>query len=118
MTAASVPDDSAPDAVGRGQLPAVVVPAPEAGAMALARIGLGLLGLIAVVALVMAIVLWQKVGGMQEQLARQGAGFLFRDFGEDSHQKPNTFQTRRPPALERPSRVFSEGRLMSAGCTS
>ena len=28
---------------------------------------------IAVVALVMAIVLWQKVGGMQEQLARQSA---------------------------------------------
>lgn len=37
------------------------------------RIGVGLLGLIAVVALVMAIVLWQKVGGMQEQLARQSA---------------------------------------------
>jgi uroporphyrin-3 C-methyltransferase len=73
MTAASVSDESAPDAVGRGQLPAVVVPVPEAGAVALARIGLGLLALIAAVALVMAIVLWQKVGGMQEQLARQSA---------------------------------------------
>jgi len=73
MTAVPVPDDSAPDAIGRSQLPAAVPPAPDAGAAALARIAFGLIGLVAVAALVMAIVLWQKVGGMQEQLARQSA---------------------------------------------
>lgn len=63
----------------------VAVSAPLAGpgpvpshlaAQTLARIGLGLLTLAAFVALAMAIALWQKVGNMQEQLARQSADAL------------------------------------------
>jgi uroporphyrin-3 C-methyltransferase len=45
-------------------------------AQILSRIGLGLLGLVAVVALVMAFNLGQKVDSMQEQLARQSADSL------------------------------------------
>lgn len=47
-----------------------------AAATMLSRIGFGLLAIVALAALVMAISLWQKVGGMQEQLARQSADAL------------------------------------------
>jgi uroporphyrin-3 C-methyltransferase len=42
----------------------------------LSRLAFGLLALVAVVALLMALALWQKVSGMQEQLARQSADAL------------------------------------------
>lgn len=45
-------------------------------ALLLSRIAMGLLALVAVVALVVALSLWQKVGSMQEQLARQSADSL------------------------------------------
>lgn len=47
-----------------------------AAATMLSRVGFGLLAIVALAALVMAISLWQKVGGMQEQLARQSADAL------------------------------------------
>lgn len=47
-----------------------------AAATMLSRIGFGLLAIVALAALVMAVSLWQKVGGMQEQLARQSADAL------------------------------------------
>ncbi|RYY92448.1 MAG: hypothetical protein EOO24_29035 [Comamonadaceae bacterium] len=43
------------------------------GAAVLQRMALGLALLLALVGIVMAVMLWQKVGGMQEQLARQSA---------------------------------------------
>jgi uroporphyrin-3 C-methyltransferase len=84
MSAASPPDDF-PDNPGPAAavpLPAsLVVPPPPSssatlGAIVLARIGLGLLAIIALVALLMASALWQRVNGMQEQLARQSADAL------------------------------------------
>ena len=47
---------------------------PRSGSAALlSRVLLGLLAIVAVVALVVSITLWQRVSGMQEQLARQSA---------------------------------------------
>lgn len=43
------------------------------GAVVLQRLALGLALLLALAGLVLAVMLWQKVGGMQEQLARQSA---------------------------------------------
>lgn len=43
------------------------------GAAVLQRVALGLALLLALAGIVMAVMLWQKVGGMQEQLARQSA---------------------------------------------
>ena len=43
------------------------------GAVVLQRMVLGLALLLALIGVVMAVMLWQKVGGMQEQLARQSA---------------------------------------------
>jgi len=57
----------------RTPAPVTTHPAPSLGAVMLSRIVLGLLAVMALVALVLVIVLWQKVGGMQEQLARQSA---------------------------------------------
>jgi uroporphyrin-3 C-methyltransferase len=55
----------------------LVAPASNAAAAAmLSRILFGVLALIAVVALLIAVALWQKVNGMQEQLARQSADAL------------------------------------------
>lgn len=47
-----------------------------AAATLLSRIGLGALAVVALLALLIAILLWQKVTGMQEQLARQSADAL------------------------------------------
>jgi uroporphyrin-3 C-methyltransferase len=71
--ASATPDETAPDTVARTPVPIVVAPPPSLGAMVLSRIALGLLALIALVSLVLVLVLWQKVSGMQEQLARQSA---------------------------------------------
>ena len=76
MSATAIPDDSLPEA----PVPATVPVARAAGttdaALLLSRIALGLLALVAVVALVVALALWQRVGSMQEQLARQSADSL------------------------------------------
>ena len=79
MSAASPTDDlpSSPSAA-TAPVPAPLAPhqtpaAQAAGALLLSRIGFGLVALVALAALLMAIALWQKVGGMKEQLARQSA---------------------------------------------
>jgi len=69
----ATPDETVPEPVVRTPLPVAMHPAPSLGAVMLSRIVLGLLAVVALVALVLVIVLWQKVGGMQEQLARQSA---------------------------------------------
>ena len=50
--------------------------AAHAGAALLSRLVFGLLVVVALLALVLVLMLWQKVGGMQEQLARQSADAL------------------------------------------
>ena len=77
MSAASPSDDLSPSSA------APPVPAPlaphrspaslAAAATTLSRIGFGLLAIVALVALFMAVALWQRVNGMKEQLARQSA---------------------------------------------
>ncbi|RYF35156.1 MAG: hypothetical protein EOO26_01835 [Comamonadaceae bacterium] len=78
--AASLPDEPLPpeSVVAAPPVPAVVaVTAPASvAAQTLSRIVFGLLALVAFIALAMAIALWQKVGNMQEQLARQSADSL------------------------------------------
>ncbi|MBB1600091.1 uroporphyrinogen-III C-methyltransferase [Variovorax sp. UMC13] len=70
------PEELASDAAPRTVVP-VVGHAPAAlGALVLSRIFLGLLALLTLIALVTVLVLWQKVGGMQEQLARQSGDSL------------------------------------------
>ena len=69
----ATPDETVPEPVARTPVPVTTHPAPSLGAVMLSRIVLGLLAVTAMVALVLVIVLWQKVGGMQEQLARQSA---------------------------------------------
>jgi uroporphyrin-3 C-methyltransferase len=82
MSAASPSDDlSSPATAANAPVPATVAPhqtpaAKAAGALLLSRLGLGLIALVAVVALLMAIALWQRVSGMKEQLARQSADAL------------------------------------------
>ncbi|MDH6590892.1 uroporphyrin-3 C-methyltransferase [Variovorax sp. TBS-050B] len=81
MSAASPPDDFSPSstaAAATAPVPATmaVSQSPEslaAAAKTLSRIAFGLLALVALAALVIAIALWQRVSGMQEQLARQSA---------------------------------------------
>jgi uroporphyrin-3 C-methyltransferase len=73
-----MPEESPPEAVATAPATRSVAPPAAAGdpALLLTRIGLGLLALVAVVGLVMTVSLWQKVDGMQEQLARQSADSL------------------------------------------
>jgi uroporphyrin-3 C-methyltransferase len=79
MSAASPSDDiSPPHTAASAPVPATLAPhqspaAQAAAAVTLSRIGFGLVALVALVSLVMTIALWQKVGGMKEQLARQSA---------------------------------------------
>jgi len=75
MSDASVLNETPQEPAARVPLPATLQAAPSAAAI-LSRVVLGLLATIAVVALVVALALWQKVGGMQEQLARQSADAL------------------------------------------
>jgi len=76
MSAAPLNEDAVPNSASRTTLPAVVPPSQAAAALLLSRIGMGLLALLALAAFVMTLVLWQKVSGMQEQLARQSADAL------------------------------------------
>ncbi len=76
---ASLPDNDLPqEPVAMAQVPATLTPAAHASlaAQTLSRIVFGLLALVAFVALAIAIALWQKVGNMQEQLARQSGDAL------------------------------------------
>ena len=72
----ATPDETVPEPVARTPVPVTTHPSPSLGAVMLSRIVLGLLAVTAMVALVLVIVLWQKVGGMQEQLARQSGDAL------------------------------------------
>lgn len=76
MSAVPPNEDAVPNPAARAALPAVVPPSQAAAALLLSRIGMGLLALLALIAFVMTLVLWQKVSGMQEQLARQSADAL------------------------------------------
>jgi len=81
MSAASPSDDLSSPSAATVPVPATVAPhqtpaAQAAGAAILSRLGFGLVAFIALVALVMAVALWQKVSGMKEQLARQSADAL------------------------------------------
>ncbi len=74
---ATVPiDQTLPEAPVPVPLSVSPLVSPSEAALLLSRIGLGLLALVAVVALVVAIALWQRVSAMQEQLARQSADSL------------------------------------------
>jgi uroporphyrin-III C-methyltransferase len=76
---ASLPNDDLPqEPVATVQAPAATPPAGHASlaAQTLSRIVFGLLALVAFVALAIAIALWQKVGNIQEQLARQSGDAL------------------------------------------
>lgn len=74
MTAAPVSDEPSSGAAPVLALPAPVaaLPAPPAVTQGV-RLAFGVLALLTGVALLLAILLWQKVAGMQEQLARQAA---------------------------------------------
>ena len=76
MSATAIPDDSLPEAPVPATVPVARAAAMPDAALLLSRIALGLLALVAVVALVVALALWQRVGSMQEQLARQSADSL------------------------------------------
>lgn len=81
MSAASPSDDLSPPSAATVPVPATVAPhqtpaAQAAGAVILSRLGFGLVALVALVALILSIALWQKVNGMKEQLARQSADAL------------------------------------------
>lgn len=71
-----MPDDTLPEAPVPVAVPTGRPATPSDAALLLSRIALGLLALVAVVALVVALALWQRVGSMQEQLARQSADSL------------------------------------------
>ena len=70
--ASPLPDRTVADVAARTTLPSP----PTAGGAALARLVLVAVSLLALVALVIGLMLWQKVSGMQEQLARQSADAL------------------------------------------
>ena len=77
MSDASVYHEPLPESVPRPAVANGVAPvAPNLGAVVLARVAFGVLALVALAALVVAVSLWQKVSGMQEQLARQSADAL------------------------------------------
>jgi uroporphyrin-3 C-methyltransferase len=60
----------------RAPVPAPLQPAPHAAVTALLKVTLAVLAVVSLAALVVAISLWQRVSGMQEQLARQSADAL------------------------------------------
>lgn len=76
MSDASVLIEPAPDSAGRAAVPTAAMAGPAAAAALLSRLLIGVLAIVALVALVISIALWQKVSGMQEQLARQSADAL------------------------------------------
>ncbi|HET7834738.1 MAG TPA: uroporphyrinogen-III C-methyltransferase [Variovorax sp.] len=76
MSDAPVFNEPLPEPASRAPVPAALPLGHSAAAALLSRLAFGLLALVAVVALLMALALWQKVSGMQEQLARQSADAL------------------------------------------
>ncbi|MDM0114281.1 uroporphyrinogen-III C-methyltransferase [Variovorax sp. J22R133] len=78
MSVASTSDEVLQDPAERPPLPVPMAAAPAAHAMpsTASRMILGGLAVAALIALFMVIALWQKVDGMQEQLARQSADAL------------------------------------------
>jgi len=76
MSDAPVFNEPLPEPASRATVPAPLPAGHAAAAALLARLAFGLLALVAVVALLVALALWQKVSGMQEQLARQSADAL------------------------------------------
>ncbi|MEJ8846405.1 uroporphyrinogen-III C-methyltransferase [Variovorax rhizosphaerae] len=76
MSNTALPAEPTPEAVAPAVAPVTRSVSPAEAALLLSRIGFGLLALVAVVALVMAFNLGQKVDSMQEQLARQSADAL------------------------------------------
>ncbi|MGI4778471.1 MAG: uroporphyrinogen-III C-methyltransferase [Janthinobacterium lividum] len=75
-SAFTINDEALPESVAAAPAPTPLSTRHELGAMVLTRIALGLLAFVALAALVVGLVLWQKVSGMQEQLARQSADSL------------------------------------------
>ncbi|MDM0036411.1 uroporphyrinogen-III C-methyltransferase [Variovorax sp. J22P271] len=76
MSDAPVFNEPLPEPALRAPVPAALPVGHPAAAALLSRLAFGLLALVAVAALLMAFALWQKVSGMQEQLARQSADAL------------------------------------------
>ena len=76
MSAATPPEQAISGMPAAAPLTATVAPPASLAAATLARIGFGLVAVVALVALIMGFALWQKVSGMQEQLARQSADAL------------------------------------------
>lgn len=76
MSDAPVFNEPLPEPALRAPLPVASPVGHAAAAALLSRLAFGLLALVAVVALLIALVLWQRVSGMQEQLARQSADAL------------------------------------------
>ena len=77
MSLAATTEEPLPPAAVPAAVPVALAHAPaSAAALLLSRVALGLLALEALLALVLALALWQRVNGMREQLARQGADAL------------------------------------------
>ncbi|VTU27475.1 Putative uroporphyrinogen-III C-methyltransferase [Variovorax sp. SRS16] len=76
MSDASVLNDDLQGPAVRAPVPAPLQTVPSSAAVLLSRIAFGLLAIVALLALVIGLALWQKVNGMQEQLARQSADAL------------------------------------------
>jgi uroporphyrin-3 C-methyltransferase len=76
MSATAISDEAPAEAAAPVPVPLPRLAGTPDAALLLSRIAMGLLALVAVVALVVALSLWQKVGSMQEQLARQSADSL------------------------------------------
>jgi len=76
MSDAPVFNEPLPEPALRAPVPAPLPSAHAAALVLLSRLAFGLLAIVAVVALLVGLALWQKVSGMQEQLARQSADAL------------------------------------------
>jgi len=76
MSDASVLIEPVSDSTALPPVQAAPLTGASAAAALLSRVLLGLFAIVAVVALVVSIALWQRVSGMQEQLARQSADAL------------------------------------------
>ena len=73
MSDASVLNENLQEPAMRAPLPVTMEAAPQAAALMLSRIAFVVVAVVALGALVLVLVLWQRVGGMREQLARQSA---------------------------------------------
>ncbi|RZL88620.1 MAG: hypothetical protein EOP82_22405 [Variovorax sp.] len=76
MSEAAVVNEIPQDAAPRAPVPAALQTVPSPAIALLSRILVGLLAVVALVMLIAVLALWQKVSGMQEQLARQSADAL------------------------------------------